>query len=130
MAFPVDLKYIEQTETELQVKFPEIFKQRMIINNGGETENEEFQIFPFWDKSDKKRISRTSNHIGLETKNAKGWKGFPDLSIAIGADGMGNLLILQHQGDGLLKEEIYLWNHETSFSEMIAKDLVELDQNF
>ena len=94
MPFPVEEKYIQQTEEELQVLFPEAFKKRMMKENGGETPDEEFQLFPFWDKSDRKRLSRTSNNISLETKNAKNWSGFPNNSIAIGVDGYGNLLIL------------------------------------
>ncbi|WP_339810241.1 SMI1/KNR4 family protein [uncultured Imperialibacter sp.] len=130
MPFPVELKYIEQTESELGVKFPKLFKQRMMQANGGATCNEEFQIFPFWDKSDRKRIARTSNHIGLETKNAKDWPGFPERTVVIGSDGTGDLLIFQHHGDGELEEVIYLWDHETGAAQFITKDIIELDANF
>lgn len=130
MAFPLELKYIEQTESELGVKFPERFKHRMMQKNGGETNDEEFQLFPFWDKSDRKRIARTSNHIGLETSNAKKWNGFPETAIAIGADGTGDLLILQHQGDGQLGEAIHIWNHETSNVEKLAEDISQLDDHY
>jgi hypothetical protein len=41
----------------------------MNTENGGEilTEEDEWQLFPIFDKTDKKRISRTANHIVLET---------------------------------------------------------------
>jgi hypothetical protein len=68
MPFPIDKKYIEETESELNVKFPTEFKNRMIKSNGGElliSREFEFELHPFFDKSDRKRISRTCNHIGL-----------------------------------------------------------------
>jgi len=126
MAFPIDQKYIVDTESELSVKFPTEFKTRMIKSNGGElliSSEFEFELHPFFDKSDRKRISRTCNHIGLETKNAREWNGFPENGIAIGKDGFGNKLILTHNGNGNLTDELYLWNHETKKAEKIAESI-------
>ncbi|WP_299256189.1 SMI1/KNR4 family protein [uncultured Aquimarina sp.] len=115
MPFPINPKYIKESEIELNVKLPTEFKARMINNNGGEliTDEFEFELYPFFDKSDRKRISQTCNHIGLETKNAREWNGVPDNGIAIGADGFGNQLILTHNGNGNLTDELQFWNHET-----------------
>lgn len=128
MPFPVEIKYIEETEKTLSVKFPNIYKQKMLNANGGEivTEEYEFELFPFFDKSDKKRISRTCNHIGLETKNAKEWTGFPENAIAISSDGFGNLLVLKHDGDGMLKDDVLFWNHEDGSLESIAQNINNL----
>jgi len=129
MAFPLDEKYIKETETEFNVKFPSEFKNRMIKSNGGElliSDKFKFELYPFFDKTDRKRISRTCNHIGLETKNAREWNGFPDNVIAIGADGYGNQLILTHNGNGNLTEELYFWNHETRQMEKIAESINKL----
>ena len=130
MPFPIDEKYIKETESELNVKFPNEFKTRMIKINGGEliSDEFEFELYPFFDKSDKKRISRTCNHIGLETKNARKWNGFPESGIAIGADGFGNQLILTHNGDGNLTDELYFWNHETGEQTIIAKSIIEINE--
>ncbi len=130
MPFPIDEKYIKETESELNVKFPTEFKNRMINSNGGEltTDEFEFELYPFFDKSDRKRISRTCNHIGLETKNAREWNGFPKNGITIGSDGFGNLIILTHNGDGILTDEIYLWNHEIGEMEKIAESISELNE--
>ena len=101
MPFPIDEKYIKEAESELNAKFPTEFKNRMMESNGGKlfiSDEFGFELYPFFDKSDKKRISRTCNHIGLETKNARKWNGFPDNRIAIGAEGFGNQLILIHNG--------------------------------
>lgn len=129
MAFPLDDKYIKETESEFNVKFPSEFKNRMIKSNGGElliSDKFKFELYPFFDKTDRKRISRTCNHIGLETKNAREWNGFPDNVIAIGADGYGNQLILTHNGNGNLTEELYFWNHETRQMEKIAESINKL----
>ena len=95
MAFPIELKYIIETEKELGIEFPISFKTKMIQENGGEftTEEDEWQLFPFFDKSDNKRISRTCNHIVLETKNTKKWANFPVDGIAIASNGCGDNLI-------------------------------------
>ncbi len=70
MAFPVDEHYITETEKQLGLKFPTIFKAKMKIENGGEIEaaDDSWTIHPFFDKSDIKRIKRTTNNIILETK--------------------------------------------------------------
>jgi hypothetical protein len=130
MPFPIDEKYIIETESELNVKFPIEFKKRMIKSNGGELVTEEFgfELFPFFDKSDRKRISRTCNHIGLETKNAREWNGYPENGIAIGSDGLGNLIILTHSGNGILNDTIYFWDHEIEEIDKIAESIIELDE--
>jgi hypothetical protein len=129
MPFPVDPKYIQETEDELNVKFPPHFCQRMMESNGGELFTEEFeiQLYPFFDKSDKKRISRTSNHIALETKHAKDWPGFAENYIAVGTDGFGNQLVLTHDGNGILTDKIYFWDHETGELEKIADTINDLE---
>lgn len=129
MAFPVDVIYIKEAESELKVKFPTEFKNRMMKLNGGElliSDTIEFELYPFFDKTDRKRIKRTCNHIGLETKNAREWKGFPENGIAIGSDGLGNQLLLIHDGDRNLTEELYFWNHETNQIEKIAQSINKL----
>ena len=130
MPFPLEEKYIIETESDLNVKFPAEFKKRMIKSNGGELAPDEFgfELYPFFDKSDKKRISRTCNHIGLETKNARKWDGFPENGIAIASDGFGNQIILIHNGNSVLTDEIYFWDHETREIEKIADSINEMDE--
>ncbi|QKX04116.1 SMI1/KNR4 family protein [Aquimarina sp. TRL1] len=128
MPFSIEEKYIIETESELNVKFPIEFKTWMMKSNGGELiiHEFEFELYPFFDKSDKKRISRTCNHIGHETKNAREWNGFPDNGIAIGSDGFGNQLILSHNGNRNLTDELHFWNHETRQVEKIAESINKL----
>lgn len=42
MPFPVDMRFIEELETDLGLSFPEKFTTKMTIENGGE-----FQTLPF-----------------------------------------------------------------------------------
>lgn len=41
MPFPIDLKYIIETEKELGLIFPDSFKTKMRKENGGEIETED-----------------------------------------------------------------------------------------
>ncbi|MDY3317384.1 SMI1/KNR4 family protein [Riemerella anatipestifer] len=133
MPFPVDIKYINETEQEFQLEFPDKFKLKMIKENGGEliTEEEDWQLFPFFDKSDKKRISRTCNHIGLETKRAKEWKDFPKNGVAIASNGCGDFLVLLPtvENEKKLGEEIFCWIHETGELEKVAENIEELNED-
>lgn len=114
MPSPIELKYIIETEKETGFEFPKIFKAKMQKENGGEffAEDEWWFLFPFFDKSDKKRISRTCNHIVLETNKAREWSDFPENTFAIGKNGSGDLLVLIEKEPKKLGEEIYVWYHE------------------
>ncbi|MGQ2985197.1 SMI1/KNR4 family protein [Flavobacterium sp.] len=129
---PVDIKYIVETEKELNIGFPEKFREKMMLLNGGEvvTENDDWNLFPFFDKSDKKRISRTCDHIALETLNARKWAGFPENAVAIAANGCGDLLILKPSihNTMILDETIFIWFHETGTIEALADPFDELEE--
>jgi len=133
MPFPVDIKYINETEQELELVFPNKFKSKMTKENGGEliTEDDDWQLFPFFDKSDNKRISRTCNHIGLETKQAKEWDNFPKNGVAIASNGSGDYLVLLPiaENEKKLREEIFFWLHETGKIEKVAENIDELYEN-
>lgn len=133
MPFPIEEKYIIDTENILEVKFPPIFKKKMMSNNGGtldpsQSSIEFIQLYPFFDKSSRKRIARTCNHIGAETKSAIDANyGFPTNAVSIGDDGTGNLIILMHNGNKQLDEFIYMWNHETGMIRKIGNSINELE---
>lgn len=130
MPFPIDEKYITETERELGILFPDNFKSKMMKENGGElmTDDDDWNLYPFFDKSDKKRISRTCNHIGLETKEAQDWINFPSNGIAIASNGSGDhLVLLPIKGNKeKLSDEIFVWYHETGNIEKIADKIDEL----
>ncbi|MDA3508080.1 SMI1/KNR4 family protein [Acinetobacter junii] len=57
MAFPIEEQYILDAEKELNLVFPSSFKNKMMIENGGDVfvENDNWQIFPFFDQSNQKK---------------------------------------------------------------------------
>jgi hypothetical protein len=118
MPFPVELEYINETEKEPGVQFPLKFIRKMSIENGGVvmTDESDWQLIPFFNKSDMKRISRTCNHITLENEKAREWIGFPSKGIAIAPNGTGDFLVLWPTDDSSIKlrEEISIWLHETA----------------
>ena len=131
MPFPVDAKWISQTETKLGVRFPASFVTAMATSNGGsvQTRSDHFVLFPFLDASDRKRIQRTCGSIDRETFAARtGWVCFPQNAVAIGANGGGDLLVLipipEHSDT--LQHSIYWWDHETGELDLVADDFNEL----
>ncbi len=134
MAFPIEEKYINETEQKLGIRFPEKFRQKMMQENAGRLESREsgeiidWYLYPFFDKSDKKRIARICNHIELETNKARKWSDFPENGIAIAADGGGNHLVLlpSEIDDSQLGEETYDWFHETGELIKVADSIIEL----
>lgn len=130
MPFPIELKYIKEAEIELEIEFPKSFIQKMEKENGGEftTEEDDWIFFPFFDKFDNKRISRTCNHIVLETRQLREIEGFPQKGIAIAENGCGdNLIMLPLENDQTkLNDIIYIWLHESGEIIEIANSIEEL----
>ncbi len=93
-----------------------------------ETDEDNWQLFPFFDESDKKRLSRTSNDIVRETQSARKWPNFPDDCVAIASNGSGDLLVFKRLAnhDKKLDDAIYLWSHETGDLQMVASSFSEL----
>ena len=109
MALDLKEEYILDVEEKLGAILPMTYKQIMKQNNGGTIylDEDDWELFPIEDKLNKKRISRTCNHIVHETNIAKEWANFPTQSLAIASDGCGNLLILK-QEDHKYLSEVYI----------------------
>jgi hypothetical protein len=131
MPFPLEESHIAATETKLGVKFPSSYRQRMMRDNGGEVEtgDDAWQLYPFLDNSDRKRLTRTCNDIVRETQNARGWDTFPADAIAIGANGSGDQLVLlkNSENESELSSIVYWWDHETGRTYEVAEDFSELE---
>ena len=115
MPFPVDEKYIQQTEQKLGVKFPASFRDKMMKENGGSvgTPLDAWGLYPFMDTSDKKRLKRTCNDILRETASGRDSSSFPQDAIAIGANGGGDQLVLIPSDDpAVLHNAVFWWDHE------------------
>jgi len=130
MPFPITADEIAKTEKKLGVSFPLGFKARMARNNGGEIEaaDDYWQLIPFLDGSDRKRIARTCNDICRETASMRSWRGFPADAFVIAQNGSGDHLILQPSATDskVLGEEIFFWDHETGQVTRIADSIQEL----
>jgi hypothetical protein len=130
MPFPITAEEIAKTESKLGLTFPLGFKARMIRDNGGEIKaaDDYWQLIPFFDTSDKKRLARTCNDIVRETKSASEQPGFPEGAVVVADNGTGDLLLLvpTETDSKALGEEIYFWNHETRETELVSASIQEL----
>ena len=130
MPFPLDPKWITQTEEKLGVRFPASFVVAMSKLNGGAVDVgfDVFHLHPFLDKSDKKRIQRTCNSICRETASLRNLEHFQNELVVIGHNGSGDALVFQPMRDdaATLDHTVYWWDHETSELTAVADDFNEL----
>jgi hypothetical protein len=131
MAFPVEEKFIEIAEAELGVKFPDSFRNKMMKLNGGciqfpdEDEVDYYELNPFYDTSDKKRIKRTCNSIFHETKTYREQYGLSQNLIVL-ADSDGDLLVYRIKENGKIDPKVYWRNRDTEELVIVANDFSEL----
>lgn len=130
MPFPVDPKYIRETEDRLSVSFPSMFTDRMLRENGGSIKaaGDEWLLYPFLDSSDRKRIARTCNDIVRETRRMREWSNFPPDAVAIAGNGTADQLILlpKTESPRELGPSVFWWDHETGEVEKVADDFADL----
>ena len=109
MSFPVAEGRIADAEQQLGRRLPADLRSWLMRSNGGEvsTADDDWLLFPVFDPSDRKRLSRSANHIVRETEKWRSWANFPRDAIAIAENGEGDALIV------LATDEIEKWNHET-----------------
>ncbi len=138
MAFPVEEKFIEMAEAELGVRFPESFRRKMMALNGGcvqlpdEEEMDEdevtyYELNPFYDTSDPKRIKRTLNSLVHETKTYREQYGLPQNLIVL-ADSDGDLLVYKIEEDGKIDPTVYWRDRDTEELVIVADDFSELKE--
>lgn len=123
MAFPTTEARLEAAERELGARLPNVYRMRLIARNGGElsTDDDDWQVFPVFDPTDRRTLSRSANHIVLETRNARTWQGFPAEAVAIASNGAGDFLVLlPARTSGLLDPQVHVWNHETGQCQPVA----------
>lgn len=95
MPFNLSEEQLAQTEKELGSKLPREYREAMKLDNGGEasTEEDDWEFYPIKDTSDRKRLSRTCNHIVSETESCKGFGNFPENAVAIASNGLGDQMV-------------------------------------
>ena len=100
-----------------------LFLRSVLRENGGElaTDEDDWQQYPIADTSDRKRLSRSANHILKETASCRGWARFPENAVAIAGNGAGDQLVLLRQ-NGVFTPEVYAWLHELGELEKVADD--------
>lgn len=127
MPFPLEEKYLLAAEEKLGARLPESYRRALMAQNGGELAlgDDDWQLYPVLDASDRKRIARTANDIVRETGVARGWNRFPEHALAIGDNGAGDRLVLLREGDRYT-DAVYSWSHETGELDRVADDFSEL----
>lgn len=130
MPFPVDGKWIAETESKLGVRFPAAYVNAMIQMNGGavDIETDVFWLHPFFDQSSKKRIQRTCNSVCRETLNMREFEYFQNELVTIGHNGSGDALVLKPMADdpSCLEHTVYWWEMGTSEIHHVADDFGDL----
>jgi len=109
---------IKSAEAQLAVVFPIQYKELFKLSNNAQIG--EWTLFPI---KDPKNLMRTWDDIVRQNQEVRD-EGMEDGFMSIGEDGSGDKLCLKVV-NGKMKDEIYLWNHETTEVEKIATNLKE-----
>ena len=129
MPFNLSEEQISQTEADLGAKLPHEYREAMKLDNGGEasTEEDDWEFYPIKDTFDRKRFSRTCNHIINETESCKGFGSFPDEAVAIASNGMGYQMTFVRKS-GQFLNTVYLWLHETGEHQGFAATFNDIEK--
>lgn len=129
MSFNLSEDQLVQTEKDLGVKLPHDYREAMKLKNGGEstTEENDWEFYPIKDISDRKRLSRTCNHIINETESCRGFGNFPDNALAIASNGLGDQMVFLEES-GQFLPVVYLWLHETGEVQELAASFNEIEK--
>jgi hypothetical protein len=127
VAFDLSEEELAKTEAEIGARFPASYRDAMKASNGGTVEayEDEWELFPIRDTSSQKRISRTTNHVLLETKNSGTWPRFHELAYAIAGNGSGDRLVIFREGN-IFEPQVFAWGHEDDSLKLVASDFGEL----
>jgi SMI1 / KNR4 family (SUKH-1) len=117
---------IKDLELKLKGWLPNDYKDRMKRNNGGMqiTEDDEWEMASIRDNSSADGIRKTSNDVILCTDGALKWQFFPRNGIAIGDNGLGDVLFF-HKNGSHIGPELYMYFHETGCSIKVANSISE-----
>ena len=108
MGLPTTEECISAAERELGRDLPGPLRERLKRNNGGDIEVTGYssddlgwELHPVFDSSDRKRATRSANHIVRETQEAHSVPEAapPEESVVIAGNGTGDLLLLLKDDD-------------------------------
>ena len=127
MPFDLAESFITAAENKLGATLPTSYRSSMLRENGGELEASEgdWQQYPIADATDRKRLSRTANHVLKETEHCQAWPRFPEGAIAIAGNGTGDQLVFVKRGS-TFDPAVYVWSHETGALAKVADDFSNL----
>ncbi len=127
MPFELDERFVVAAEKQLGATLPSDYRQAMLMSNGGEvfTNGDLWQFYPIFDQTNRKRISRTCNHIIRETESMRKWHGWPADALAIGHDGSGNVLAFIEECAGF-SPNVFVWDHEAGEMGRIADNFKDI----
>ena len=125
MQNPADKSLIENVEDELDVRFPDSYRTKMMEANGGRVNlpNRYFELHPLYNIQDKQR---TCVNVVYATKKSHEQYDVPSNLVVLGNDGNSNLLVYKIAGNGELDPAVYWFNHETRDVMFIASDFRDL----
>ena len=123
MPFDLAESFLLAAERELGATLPKSYRLAMLRENGGEiaADGDDWQQYSVADTSDRKRLSRSANHILKETESCRGWARFPQNALAIAGNSAGDQLVLLKQEEGFAPE-VYAWLHERGELQKVADD--------
>ncbi|WP_237068442.1 SMI1/KNR4 family protein [Microbulbifer guangxiensis] len=129
MPFELPEDQLEITENELGARLPAAYRSSMLKSNGGHAYlgEDDWDFYPIKDVSDKKRISRTCNHILSETESCREFGYFPEGAIAIAGNGCGDQLILLREA-GVILDKVSVWSHEDGSVSEVAPDFSAIEK--
>lgn len=100
MPFDLSEPFMLAAESKLGATLPAAYRSAMLRSNGGElsVDDDDWMLYPIADTSDRKRLSRTANHVIKETQVCRQWPDFPRDALAIASNGAGDQLVFLRQG--------------------------------
>ncbi len=127
MPFDLQESYLLAAEAALGARLPESYRASMLRSNGGEVEaaGDVWQLHPIADTSERKRISRTANHVLRETAELRSWPGFPSNALSVASNAAGDCLLFLQNRDAF-DPTVHAWSHETRELSRVAGDFSEL----
>ena len=129
MAFDLSEEQLALTEAELGASLPHDYREAMKVENGGEakTEEDDWELYPIKDISDRKRTTRTCNHIIVETKSCDGFGNFPENALAIASNGLGDQMVFLKRSQEF-EPQVYIWLHETGETQLLANTFAKIEK--
>jgi len=115
MPFPIDEKYVKESEEKIGRIFPLWYRDKMMMDNGGEIEafEDTWQLYPILNRASNKLLSRTCNDVVKETESAKEYPDFPSDAVAIAGNGTGDQLVFLPENEKIYSDKIYVWRHDS-----------------